>query len=307
MIIDPGKVAAPAAAPSGTIKDGDTAGFANDVVKASMTVPVIVDFWATWCGPCKTLTPLLERLVLQAGGKVRLVKIDIDANQDLATQLRIQSVPTVYAFFGGRPVDAFVGAQPESKVRAFIERLTRSGGGGASPIDDALELAQEALAAGDAAAAAELYGQILQQDPCHPKALAGMIRARLAVGDTRGARSLVKGLPADLAANADITAAVSAVDLIEESHGAAGNVADLRRKVQANPDDRQARYDLSVALFAQGLTEGAIDELLAIVRAEREWNEQAARKQLVRIFDALGPAHPLTVSSRRRLSSILFS
>ena len=292
MIIDPGKAAAPAAAPSGTIKNCDTAGFANDVIKASMTVPVIVDFWATWCGPCKTLTPLLERLVLQAGGKVRLVKIDIDANQDLAAQLRIQSVPTIYAFFGGRPVDAFVGAQPESKVRAFIERLTRSGGGGASPIDDALELAQEALGAGDAAAAAELYG---------------LIRARLAVGDTKGARSLAKGLPADLAANADITAAVSAVDLIEESHGAAGNVADLRRKVRANPGDHQARYDLSVALFAQGLTEGAIDELLGIIRAEREWNDQAARKQLVRIFDALGPAHPLTVSSRRRLSSILFS
>ena len=306
MIIDPGKAAAPAAAPSGTIKDGDTAGFANDVIKASMTVPIVVDFWATWCGPCKTLTPLLERLVLQAGGRVRLVKIDIDKNQDLAAQLRIQSVPSVYAFFGGRPVDAFVGAQPESKVRSFIERLTR-GGGGASPVDDALELAQEAMATGDHAAAAELFGQILQQDPRHPKALAGMIRTRLAGGDVSGARSLAKGLPADLAVNADIAAAVSAVDLVEQSRGASGNAAELRRRVQANPDDHQARFDLSVALFAQGLTEGAIDELLTIVRADRQWNEEAARKQLVRIFDALGPSHPRTISSRRRLSFILFS
>ena len=305
MIIDPGKAAAPAAAPSGTIKDGDTAGFANDVIKASMTVPVIVDFWATWCGPCKTLTPLLERLVRQAGGKVRLVKIDIDKNQDLATQLRIQSVPTVYAFVGGRPVDAFVGAQPESKIRSFIDRLTR--GGGASPVDEALELAQESAAAGDHAVAAELYGQVLQQDPRHPKALAGMIRARLGAGDVSGARALAKGLPADLAASAEIAAAVSAVDLVEQSRGASGDAAELRRRVQANPADHQARFDLSVALFAQGLTEGAIDELLAIIRAERGWNDEAARKQLVRIFDALGPSHPLTVASRRRLSSILFS
>lgn len=305
MIIDPGKAAAPAAAPSGTIKDGDTAGFANDVIKASMTVPVIVDFWATWCGPCKTLTPLLERLVQQAGGRVRLVKIDIDKNQDLAAQLRIQSVPTIYAFVGGRPVDAFVGAQPESKIRAFIDRLTR--GGSASPLDEALELAQESAAAGDLAAAAELYGQVLQQDPRHPKALAGMIRARLGGGDVKGARALAKGLPADLAANAEIAAAVSAVDLVEQSRGASGDAAELRRRVQASPGDHQARFDLSVALFAQGLTEGAIDELLAIIRAERGWNDEAARKQLVRIFDALGPSHPLTVASRRRLSSILFS
>ncbi|HYN40037.1 MAG TPA: thioredoxin [Rhodospirillales bacterium] len=305
MIIDPGKAVPPAAAPPGTIKDGDTAGFADDVVKASMAVPVVVDFWATWCGPCKTLTPLLERLVKQAGGRVRLVKIDIDKNQELAAQLRIQSVPTVYAFVGGRPVDAFVGAQPESKVRSFIERLTRAGGG--SPIDEALELAQESLAAGDDEAAADLFGQILQQDPRHPKALAGLIRLRLSGGDVNGARSLVKGLPADLVTNADIAAAVSAVDLVEQTRGAAGDAADLRRRVQAKPEDHQARYELSVALFAQGLTEGAIDELLAIVRAERGWNDDAARKQLVRIFDALGPTHPLTVASRRRLSSILFS
>ena len=183
MIIDPAKPAATAAAPAGTVKDGDAYGFANDVIKASMTVPVIVDFWAPWCGPCKTLTPVLEKLVRQAAGRVRLVKINIDENQDLAAQLRIQSVPTVYAFVGGRPTDAFVGAQPESKVRAFVDRLTRGGG---SPIEEALEIANEALASGDATTAASVFGQVLQQDPRHPKALAGAIRAKARRGRREG-------------------------------------------------------------------------------------------------------------------------
>jgi putative thioredoxin len=304
MIIDPAKPAATAAAPPGTIKDGDARGFANDVIKVSMTTPVIVDFWAPWCGPCKTLTPLLERLVQQAAGRVRLVKIDIDQNQDLAAQLRIQSVPTVYAFVGGRPIDAFVGAQPESKVRAFIERLTRGAG---SPIEEAVELANEALASGDVAAAKDLFGQVLQQDPRHPKALAGAIRTRLAGGDLKGARSLIKGIPADLAGNADVASALSAVELVEQSRQEAGDITQLRRRVQADPDDHQARFDLATALFAKGLTEQAMDELLAIIRADRKWNDDAARKQLVRIFEALGPSHPLTVAGRRRLSSLIFS
>jgi putative thioredoxin len=305
MIVDPTKIpTGPRPPASEIIKNGTAWSFADDVINASMSVPVIVDFWATWCGPCKTLTPLLERLVQQAGGKVRLVKIDIDQNQDLAAQLRIQSVPTVYAFVDGRPVDAFVGGQPESKIRAFIDRLTRSA---ASPAEDALQLGQEALGAGDAATAIDLFNRVLQQDPRHPKALAGLIRARLAAGDVKGARAAAKGLPADLASNVDVAAAVSSVDLVEHSRGAAGDLAQLRRAVQAKPDDHQARFDLATTLFAKGLTEGAIDELLAIVRADRSWNDDAARKQLVRIFDALGPTHPLTVASRRRLSSLLFS
>lgn len=287
-----------------TVKDGDTRTFAEDVIKASMSVPVVVDFWATWCGPCKTLTPLIEKLVRQAAGRVKLVKIDIDKNQDLAAQLRIQSVPTVYAFIDGRPVDAFVGAQPESKVRAFIERLTREA---VSPIDEALALGQDALQAGDGKMAAGLFSQVLQHDPRNPKAVSGLIRARLASGDTKGARQVVKGLPGDLVTSGEIAAAISALDLIEESRGAAGDVGDLRKRVQADPSNLQARYDLSTALFAKGLTEGALDELLTIIRSDRAWNDDAARKQLVRIFDALGPAHALTVASRRRLSSLLFS
>ena len=287
------------------IKDGDAWSFADDVVKASMTTPVIVDFWAPWCGPCKQLTPLLEKLVRQANGKVRLVKIDIDQNQDLATQLRIQSVPTVYGFVGGRPVDAFVGGQPESKVRAFIDRL--AGAAPASPVEDLLELAQEALAAGQAAQAVDLFGQLLQHEPRHPKAIAGMIRARLAAGDAKAARSLVAGLPADLAAISEVAAAVSAVTLFEESQSAARDLKDLRRRVEAAPGDLQARFELAKALFGKSLAEAAIDELLAIVRADRTWNDEAARKQLVRIFDALGHVHPLTLAACRRLSSILFS
>lgn len=304
MIIDPAKPAAPPVTSAGSIKDGDTYSFAEDVIKASMTVPVIVDFWAPWCGPCKTLTPLLEKLVRQAAGRVRLVKIDIDRNQDLATQLRIQSVPTIYAFVGGRPVDAFVGAQPESKIRAFIERLTRGAG---SPVEEAVELAREALAAGKPAEAAELFARALKQDARHPKALAGLIRARLAAGDLKGARSMIKGIPADLAGNPEIASAISAADLVEHSRQAAGDIGELRRRVQAAPADHRARYDLATTLFAKGLTEAAVDELMTIVRADRKWDDEAARKQLVRIFDALGHDHPLTVASRRRLSSLLFS
>lgn len=189
-------------------------------------------------------------------------------------------------------------------MRAFVERLTRGGG---SPIEDAIELANEALASGDAAAARDLFGEVLQQDPRHPKALAGAVRARLAGGDLKGARSLIKGIPTDLVSNADIASAVSAVDLMEQSRQSAGDVTQLRRRLQADPDNLDVRFDLANALFAKGLTEQAMDELLAIIRVDRTWNDDAARKQLVRIFDALGPTHPLTAAGRRRLSSLLFS
>lgn len=285
------------------IKDGDTKSFNNDVLVASMTVPVIVDFWAPWCGPCKQLGPMLERLVQQAAGAVRLVKINIDENQALAQQLRVQSVPMVYAFLGGRPVDAFVGAQPESKVRAFIERFTREM---KSPVDELLDQAEELLGAGDAAAASGLFRRVISEDPSSPRAIAGALRCQVAVGDLKAARKLVDAMPADLKSNATVAAALSALELAEQTAGS-GDVAALRAKVAADGADHQARYDLAMALYGRGTVEAAIDELLAMIRLDRDWNDEAARKQLVKILDSLGPKNPLTATTRRRLSSILFS
>lgn len=301
MIIDPNAPVVSSGA--AVIKDGTTRSFAEDVIKASMKVPVVVDFWAPWCGPCKQLTPMLERMVRQAAGAVQLVKINVDENQELAQQLRVQSVPSVYAFIGGRPVDAFVGALSESQLRQFFDRLTQGQG---SPVADALAEAQSALDAGDAVAALEMFQQVAAHDPSNPKALAGLIRARVARGDLAKARSLIKGLPHDLLTNAEVTAAIAAVDLAEETKDLAATES-LRRAVEQHPDDPQARFDLARALYGRGQTEGAIDELLRLFKADRAWNDEAARKQLVKIFDALGATHPLTLASRRRLSAILFS
>lgn len=291
-------------AQAAVIKDGDARTFNDDVVRASMTTPVIVDFWAPWCQPCKQLTPALERVVQQANGRVRLVKINIDENQDLAAQLRIQSVPTVYAFQGGRPVDAFVGAQPESKLRQFVDLLLQ---GVPSPVDDLLAEAQAALDAGDARAAADGFARVLKEDPRQPKAIAGLIRARVGQGDIAGARKLAAGLPQDMATSAEIKAALSAVDMAEEAKRAAGDLAGLERRVAADPADLKARFDFALALYGRGRSEAAIDQLLEVIRRDSGWNDGAARKQLVKIFDALGPSHPLTATSRRRLSSLLFS
>lgn len=297
----PGSAAAPA---GGLIKEGSTATFAADVIEASMQVPVIVDFWAPWCGPCKQLGPALERLVTQAKGAVRMVKIDVDQNQELAAQLRIQSVPTVYAFKGGRPVDGFVGSLPDSQLQAFIDRLAgeRVGGG----IEDALAEAKEMLAQGDPATAAAIYQDILAEDAGNAAALAGLVRCAVALGDVDGARKILAGVPAELASNAEIAAARSAVE-VQEQAAQAGSAADLRKRIATDPNDHQARYDLAMAYYASGEREAAVDELLEIVRRERAWNEEAARKQLVKLFEAFGPTDPLTVSARRRLSSLLFA
>jgi putative thioredoxin len=285
------------------VKDGDQRSFHVDVLEASMDVPVIVDFWATWCGPCKQVGPILEKQVRQANGAVRLVKIDVDRNPDLAAQLRVQSVPTVYAFVGGRPVDAFVGAQPESKIRAFIERLTR---GARAPGDSALEKGQEALDSGDGEAAAAIFSQIIAQDPNNPKAVAGLIRSWLMTGNITAARRLVDGLSSGLLTQTDVAQAVAAIELAEEAQSA-GDVAELQKRVAAHPGDHQSRFDLARALYSRGHVEGAIDALLALISIDRNWNDQAARKQLIKIFDALGAKHPATAAGRRRLSSILFS
>ena len=291
-------------APGDVIKDSTTQTFVRDVIEASHKVPVIVDFWAPWCEPCKQLGPALEKLVRQAAGMVRLVKINVDENQELAAQMRVASIPMVYAFHRGQPVDGFAGAVPESQLRTFIERLT---GGAKAPLDVALDQARALLAKGDAQAAGAAFAAVLAQDPTNPSALGGTIRALVTQGDTARAKQIGDGLSAELRKHADIASALAALDLAVQSQSGAGDVANLREKLAANPADRQARYDLALALLAADDAEGAIEALLDIIRGERKWNDEAARKQLIKIFEALGPADARTVAGRRQLSSILFS
>ena len=300
---------APGAAPGGApIKDSDTANFKADVIDASMEVPVIVDFWATWCGPCKQLGPTLEKVVNAARGAVRLVKVDVDANPELSAQLRIQSIPTVFAFHQGRPVDAFQGALPESQVKSWIDQLVRRFGSAvASPVEEALEAADEAMQAGDVGSAAALFGQVLAREADNVKALTGLARCHLQNGRPQEARALLDGLSEDLAKNSEIQSVRSAVELAETGTAAAGQLGELQAKVEANSNDLQARYDLAVALFGAGQAEQSIDALLDIIRRDKNWNDQAARKELLKVFDSLGLTNPLTVDARRRLSSILFS
>ena len=305
-----------AAAPGGAdgaaagdlIKDSDTANFAVDVLDASMTAPVIVDFWAPWCGPCKTLGPALEKAVTDARGAVRLVKIDVDQNQELAAQMRVQSIPAVYAFFQGRPVDGFVGAQPESQIKSFVKRLVEAAGTGKgpSPVEQALEEAQAALEAGQAGAASALFGQVLQHEPENPTAIAGLIRCRLATGDTTGAKEMFEGLAQELRSRAEFASIAASLELAQAG-SESGSIPDLMEQVAHDNDNHQARFDLAMALYAAGKREAAVDELLELIRRNRAWNEEAARKQLLKFFEAWGPTDPLTLEARRRLSSLLFS
>lgn len=304
------KGAAPQAAPADLIKDSDQTKFAKDVLEASRTVPVIVDFWAPWCGPCKTLQPAIEKVVREAKGAVKLVKINIDQNQMLAQQLRIQSIPAVYAFFGGRPVDGFMGAVPESQVKQFVDRLVQAAGGapgeGGDDLAAALDHAKQAIAESDFALAAQIYNEVLEVDADNLAAIVGLARCHLQAGDLDQAKAMLGRVPAKEKSNAEVAAVQASIELAEQAK-AAGPIGELKTKAAADPKDFQARLDLALAFWAQSQRKEAIDELLAMIKADRNWNEGAARQQLLKFFEALGFADPLAVDGRKRLSSILFS
>ena len=297
-----GDASAKPAAPSGShIKDGTDATFMADVIEASRAQPVIVDFWATWCGPCKQLGPALEKAVEAAKGAVKLVKIDVDKNPAVAGQLRVQSIPTVYAFVDGRPVDGFQGALPDSQVKEFVQRLI----GPAEPaaIDDILALAAESLKLGDLGGAAQAFAQALQLDPANPKAIAGMARLYLQNGDVEGAREVLAMAPEGVK-DAELDSVRAALKLAEST---SSETAALDQRLAADPDDHEARFELAKALAAKGAYDKAADELLRIIERDREWNGQAARKQLLEVFEAAGQVSDVAKQGRKRLSAILFS
>jgi len=296
-------------APAGMTKNATTATFMADVIEASRETPVIVDFWAPWCEPCKTLGPIIERAVADSGGAVKLVKVDIDENKEIAAQMRIQSIPAVFAFVSGQPVDGFVGAQPESEIKSFIARVVAQAGGaiGPTPVESAMEQAQAAEEAGDIAAAGAIYAEIVKHEPENLVAVAGMARALLDQGNTDAVRDLLDKVPADKREDSGIKSAAAALELAAKAGEAAGNASALEAAVAKDANDHQARFDLALAYYAMGRAEDAIDHLLTIVQNNRAWDDDAARKQLIEIFDALGVGNSLVDSSRRRLSTILFS
>ena len=294
------------------IKDVTEANFMADVVDASNEVPVIVDFWATWRGPCKTLGPMLEKAVTAAKGAVKMAKIDVDQNQRLAQALAqqglpLQSIPTVVAFVKGRPVDMFQGAVPASEIDAFIKRAIEAAGGDASGgLDDAVAAAEDMLEQGAVADAAETFAAILQEDPKHARAYAGLVKSYIALDQIDQAEAVLNGAPAEISRSAELEAAHAQIQLARQAADA-GPVAELQAQVEAEPDNHQARFDLAQALQASGDTEGAVNQLLDLFRRDRDWNDGAAKTQLLTIFDALDAKDPVALTGRRKLSSMIFA
>jgi putative thioredoxin len=290
------------------VKEVGQQDFAREVIEASLNTPIIVDFWAPWCGPCKQLGPMLEKAVAETSGAVRMVKVNVDENQQLAQQLRIMSIPTVYGFYQGQPVDGFQGAQPESTVKDFVKRLAEAAGAsvGPSPVEQALDQAEALLKEGATGQAEALFGQVLQHEADNRRALAGLATCQLAAGKTDQAREFVDALDEDTRAAPEFASVLAQLKLAETA-AQAGPIGELQAKVDADPKDHQARYDLAIALQAAGRDDEAAEQLLEIIRRERGWNEEAARKQLLTFFEAWGAGDPRTIETRKRLSSLLFS
>lgn len=294
------------------IKDVSEQSFMADVVETSMETPVIVDFWAPWCGPCKTLGPMLEDAVKAARGAVKMAKVNVDEAQQLAAALAqqglpLQSIPTVVAFVQGRPIDMFQGAQPASEIKAFVDRVVKAAGGDASGgLDDAVAAAEEMLDSGAAVDAVQTFAAILQEDANHAGAYGGLVRAHIAMGELDQAEAILNGAPAEISESAEIEAAHAQLELAKQASNS-GPVAELEAAVAADPDAHQARLDLAQALYAAGDGEAAVDHLLELFRRDREWNDGAAKAQLMTIFEALKPNDPIALNGRRKLSSMIFA